>query len=104
DEEADAAFMSFFPGVTADPPVSAGFAGRTMAQIAAVRAEDARRARWFRVVFACGASLGTAAALYFGAAWLATSLSSGLMRFLNAMVGSIVPVVAAAHTGADSWN
>ncbi|PYR75887.1 MAG: hypothetical protein DMF86_14020 [Acidobacteria bacterium] len=103
-DEADAAFMSFFPGVTGDPPVSPDFAGRTMAEIAVVRARDARRARWFRVAFGCGASLGTAAAVYFGAAWLVTSFSSGLMRLLNLMVGSIVQVAAAAHTGADSWN
>jgi hypothetical protein len=104
DEDADAEFGALFQQAAVPAPVTPPFTTRTMAAVAAAGARERRRARRTRAAVLAGGLLAGAAAVYAGAGFGVSVVSTTLTGLLDLLVGAVVTMAGAAETGADLWS
>jgi hypothetical protein len=104
EDDADAAFRVTYQTTVPDQPVSLDFAARTMSAVVAASASDARRARRVRAAVITGTIAGTLAALYYGAGWAVSVMSSAFVGLLNLVIALTVRGATGGQSGSGVWS
>ena len=104
EDEADRAFDAVFKAGVSSLLPSSDFTAQTMAAVAAAAERDAARARRMRTAAFVAGTAGTAVAVYFGAGYAFSVLSTVLVRLIDLLIVGVVYVASVMQSGANVWS